>query len=63
MTRNSGSEEMDQKLLAETREELSRGWAGTFALESFETGPSVSRHFPLMQCAKTRMIDDFERQW
>ena len=59
MTVSAGSDELDRQLLEETREELSKGWAeGPFSIDELEDGATVSRHFPLIQGKKTRMIDD-----
>lgn len=60
MTVSAGSNELDQQLLEETREELNKGWAeGPFELHELEDGATVPRRFPLVQGNKTRMIDDF----
>ena len=60
LTVSSGSDELDRQLLEETREEIEKGWAvGPFSLEDLEDGATISRRFPLVQGAKTRMIDDF----
>ena len=56
--KSSGDLEMDRQLLYETREEVKRGWA-IGPLDSIPEGGVVSRRFPLVQKAKTRMIDDF----
>ena len=59
-TVSAGSDDLDRQLLEETREELDKGWAeGPFTLGELEEGATVSRRFPLIQGAKTRMIDDF----
>ena len=60
LTKSSGDRALDEQLLAETREELSCGWAeGPFDLESLERGATISSRFALVQGSKTRMIDDF----
>ncbi len=60
LTVSAGSDELDRQLLEETREELDKGWAeGPFLLGDLEEGATISRRFPLIQGAKTRMIDDF----
>ena len=44
MTVSAGSNELDQQLLEETREELSKGWAeGPFELHELEDGATISR--------------------
>ena len=56
--KSSGNKQVDEQLLAETREEVNRGWAvGPFP--AVPDGCVVSRRFPLIQRNKTRMIDDF----
>ena len=60
LTVSSGSDDLDQQLLDETKEELSKGWAeGPFEFKDLEMGSTISRRFPLVQGSKTRMIDDF----
>ena len=60
MTRSSGCDDLDKRVLAVTRAEVERGWAeGPFSLEELESGATISRRFPLQQGPKTRMIDDF----
>ena len=60
MTKSSGDAELDKQLLAETREELVKGWArGPFELSALEEDAVISRRFPLQQSNKTRLIDDF----
>ena len=56
--RSSGDAAVDRQLLEETQEEVRLGWArGPF--EQVPDGCVVSRRFPLVQGAKTRMIDDY----
>ncbi|CAK9117153.1 unnamed protein product [Durusdinium trenchii] len=60
MAASCGELELDQKLLEETRLELSKGWAeGPFELSQLEQGSVISRRFPLRQGSKIRMIDDY----
>ena len=60
LTESSGDRALNEQLLAETKEELSCGWAeGPFSVESLEKGATISRRLPLVQGSKTRMIDDF----
>ena len=60
LTKSSGEPQLDEKLLAETKEELECGWAeGPVLRSSLEHGAIISRRFALVQGAKTRMIDDF----
>ena len=60
LTKNPGDLALDERLLAETREELECGWAeGPFDVGSLEPGATKSRRFALVQGPKTRMIDDF----
>ena len=60
LTVSSGSDDLDQQLLDETKEELSKGWAeGPFEFKDLEMDSTISRRFPLVQGSKTRMIDDF----
>ena len=60
MTKTSGSSELDEALLAETKAELERGWAdGPWKFEDLEFGSTVSRRFPFQQGEKIRLIDDF----
>ena len=60
LTMSSGDRSLDERLLAETREELERGWAeGPFDPADLERGSTISRRFALVQGSKTRMIDDF----
>ena len=60
LTGSSGSRELDEKLLEETREELRLGWAdGPWGLDTLEPGATVSKRFPLKQGNKVRMIDDY----
>ena len=51
---------MDELLLEETRQEVSKNWVrGPYKLEDLPEGSVVSRRFALVQANKTRMIDDF----
>ena len=60
LTKSSGELQLDEKLLAETREELECGWAeGPFLRSCWVQGSTISRRFALVQGAKTRMINDF----
>jgi len=60
LTKSSGEVQLDEKLVAETKEELECGWAEKpFSRPSLEQGSTISRRFALVQGAKTRMIDDF----
>ena len=60
LTVSSGSDELDEQLLDETREELNKGWAeGPFDICQLEPGSTISRRFPWVQGSKTRMIDDY----
>ena len=60
MTKSSGDHQLDLKVLEETELELAKGWTvGPLPLRSLEEGAIISRRFPLVQGAKTRMIDDF----
>ena len=60
MVRSSGSLELGEAVLNETKEEVSKGWAdGPWPVESLERGATVSRRFPLSQGDKIRMIDDY----
>ena len=60
MTKSSGDHQLDLKVLEETELELAKGWTvGPVPLHSLEEGAIISRRFPLVQGAKTRMIDDF----
>lgn len=60
MTTSSGDPELDRHMLAETQDELAKGWArGPYKLEDLPVGAVISRRFPLAQSNKTRMIDDF----
>ena len=60
LTKSSGDRSLDERLLAETREELECGWSeGPFDPSSLEWGSTISRRFALVQDSKTRMIDDF----
>lgn len=60
LTSSSGSLELDQQLLEETRLEVERGWAeGPYSLDELPRGATVSRRFALSQGSKVRMIDDF----
>ena len=56
--KSSGDPAVDQQLLKETQEEVRLGWArGPF--DEVPEGCIISRRFPLVQGAKTRMIDDY----
>ena len=51
---------VDELLLEETRQEVSKNWVrGPYKLEDLPEGSVVSRRFALVQANKTRMIDDF----
>ena len=55
--KTSGDRDVDEQILAETKEEVKLGWArGPF--DSVPDGCVVSRRFGLVQGSKTRMIDD-----
>ena len=56
--KRSGNTQVDEQLLAETREEVNKGWA-VGPLATVPDGCVISRRFPLIQRNKTRMIDDF----
>ena len=56
--KSSGNKQVDEQLLAETGEEVNRGWAvGPFP--AVPDGFVVSRRFQLIQGNSIRMIDDF----
>ena len=60
MTTSSGDADLDSRLLAETQEEIERGWArGPYKLAELPPGSVISRRFPLAQSNKVRLIDDF----
>ena len=60
MTKSSGDEALDKAVLAETKDEIAKGWAdGPWELSSLEHGSTISRRFALVQGEKTRMIDDY----
>ena len=60
LTKSSGELQLDEKLLAETKEELECGRAeGPFLRSSLVQGSTISRRFALVQGAKTRKINDF----
>ena len=60
MTASSGDADLDKRLLAETLEEVERGWArGPYKLAELPPGSVISRRFPLAQSNKVRLIDDF----
>ena len=60
LTKSSGELQLDEKLLAETKEALECGWAvGPFLRSSLVQGSTISRRFALVQGAKTRKINDF----
>ena len=56
--KSSGDPLVDQQLLKETQEEVRLGWARGL-IDKVPEGCIVSRRFPLVQGAKTRMIDDY----
>ena len=60
LTKSSGDRSLDERLLAEIKEELDCGRAeGTFDPSSLECGATISRRFALVQVSKTMMTDDF----
>ena len=60
MTKSSGSEEEDRKLLEETQLEVERGWSeGPIPIAELSEDAVISRRFPLVQGSRTRMIDDY----
>eukprot|EP00435_Cladocopium_sp_Y103_P067586 s1136_g30.t1 len=56
--KSCGDAAVDQQLLEETRDEVSRGCAQG-PIQQLPDGAVVSRRFPLVQGSKTRMIDDY----
>eukprot|EP00435_Cladocopium_sp_Y103_P031237 s2858_g7.t2 len=57
--RSSGDREVDEQVLARTREEVEAGWAsGCWALEDVPANAVISRRFGLRQPGKIRLIDD-----
>lgn len=60
MTKSSGDESLDLAVVAETEEELRRGWTvGPLSVDQLPQGAVISRRFPLQQGQKIRMIDDY----
>ena len=56
LTKSSRDRSLDERLLAEIKEELDCGWAeGTFDPSSLGWGATISRRFALVQGSKTRM--------
>ena len=60
MTKSSGTKELDEVVLKETRDEISRGCAdGPWSLDSLEYGATISCRFLLLQGSKICMLDDY----
>eukprot|EP00435_Cladocopium_sp_Y103_P073783 s444_g45.t1 len=56
---SSGDKEVDEQVLAKTREEVEAGWAsGPWRLEDLPSNAVISRRFGLRQPGKIRLIDD-----
>ena len=60
MAKSSGDKLLDEQILKDTEEEVSKGWAlGPIAVEDIPEGAVISKRFALRQGVKTRLIDDF----
>ena len=60
VTKSSGDVTLDEQIVLETEEEVSKGWAvGPIPFSDLPEGCLISRRFALPQGGKTRMIDDF----
>lgn len=60
LTASLGDEELDEAVVAETQEEVNRGWAhGPWELDQLEWGATISRRFAIRQSEKIRMMEDY----